>query len=67
MSLQFRKIFLTSLRLGVGGDIEVLGLAAEEQVAHPAADKVRKMTRFLEAVEYPDCVGADPLAGDGMG
>jgi hypothetical protein len=28
------------LRPGVGGDVEVLGFAAEQQIAYPAADQV---------------------------
>ena len=57
---------LDLVRLGVGGNIEVFGFPAEEKVANASADKVREMTRFLEAVQYPDCVLADPLAGNRM-
>jgi len=42
---------------GVGGDVEVLGLTAEEQIAHPAADEVGKMTRLLEAVKDRTALG----------
>ena len=36
------------LRRRVGGDVEVLGLDAEQQVAHRAADHERLEARFLQ-------------------
>jgi hypothetical protein len=57
---------LDLVRLGIGGDIEILGFPAEEKVANPSADEVSEMARLLEAVQYPYCILADPLAGDGM-
>jgi hypothetical protein len=57
---------LDLVRACVGRDVEVLGLSAQEQVSHAAADQIGEMTRFLKSIEDPNCVGADPFAGDGM-
>jgi hypothetical protein len=35
---------------GIGGDVEILGIAAENQVAHRAADDKRGVTRFLQRI-----------------
>ena len=43
---------LDLLRGGAGGDIEILGLAFEQQVAHGAADQVCGMARFIEVVQH---------------
>lgn len=51
---------------GIGGNIEILGFPAKQQVAHPTANKVCMIPFFLQAVEHPECVGTDPLAGEGM-
>ena len=53
-------------RRGVRGDVEVLGLAAEQQVAHTAPHKVGEISMLFQLVEDPYGVVADPLAGDGM-
>ena len=37
------------LRRGIGGHVEVLGLEAEQQVAHRAADHVGGVAFFLQA------------------
>ena len=50
----------------IGRDIEVLGLAAQKQIAHAPAHEVGVISLLLQTVKHPDCVGTDPLAGDGM-
>ena len=54
------------MRPGIGGNIEILGFPAKQQVAHSAADKVCIIPFFLQTVEHPDCVGTNPLAGERM-
>jgi hypothetical protein len=49
---------------GVRGDIEVLGLAAEQQVTHTAAHEIGVVSMLLQLIENPDSIGTDPLAGD---
>ncbi len=66
MRRQLRKTFLSLARRGVRGDVEVLGLAAEQQVAHAAAHEVGEVPVLFQLVEDPHGVVADPLAGDGM-
>jgi len=58
--------FADLLRMGRGGDVEVLGLAREHQVAHTAADEVRLEARTGEAIEDLEDVGVDVVARDGM-
>jgi hypothetical protein len=48
------------------GDVEVLGLAREHQVAHPAADQVCVVAGAGEAIEDLEHVGVDIAARDGM-
>ena len=55
---------LDLLRVGAGADVEVLGLAAQQQVAHPAAHQVGHVTAALEAVQDLQGVRVDGLAGD---
>src|SRR5690606_40031096 len=48
----------------VGGDVEVLGLAADQQVAHGAAHQAGGESRVAESVEHAHGIGADVLARD---
>ena len=52
------------LGTGVGGDIEVLGVAAQQQVAHAAAHQVGRVARLVQAVEDLEGVFADVGAGN---
>ena len=54
---------LDLLRRGVGGDVEVLGFAADQQVAHRAAHQVGAEPGFAQAIQHPQCVGTHLLAG----
>jgi hypothetical protein len=53
-------------RRGVGDDVEVLGLAAEQQVAHATSHKIGDKTFGFKAIEHPDGIGAKLTAGDGV-
>src|SRR5690606_5002151 len=48
----------------VGGDVEILGAAAHQQVAHRATYQVGAVTGLAQSVKHTQCVGADVLAGD---
>ena len=48
--------------VGVGADVEVLGLAAEQEVAHAAAHEVGDVPRGGEALEDAQRVGVNVLA-----
>ena len=50
----------------VRGDVEVLGLAPEGEIAHPAADQVGPVTRVLQAVEDLEGIVTDARPGDAM-
>ena len=52
------------LRLRVGGDIEILRLAAEQEIAHAAAHHVGEIPRLLQAIEDLQRLFLDPAAGD---
>lgn len=54
------------LRRGAGGHVEILGMAADQQVADCAADQVGTKARFAQAVQHAQRVGADVLARDGV-
>ena len=54
------------LRMRRSGDVEILGLAREHQVAHAAADQVRFEARAREAIEDLEDVRVDIAARDGM-
>jgi len=47
------------LRAGVGGDVEVLGFAAQKQIAYPTADQVCFEPGCLEAIKNLQRVGRD--------
>lgn len=47
------------LRAGVGSDIEVLGFAAQQQIAYPTADQVCLEPGCLEAIENLQRIGRD--------
>ncbi|KAG1253769.1 hypothetical protein G6F65_017320 [Rhizopus arrhizus] len=49
---------------GVGGHVEILGLAIDQQVTHRAADKVGAEAGIAQAIKHAQGVRADVLAGD---
>jgi len=51
---------------GVGGDIEILGVLAENDVPHAAADQIGLKLVFTEYVYNPACAIADFPRLDGM-
>ena len=51
--------FLDLFRLGVRGDVEILGFATKQQIAHAAADPERSKARLLQAFNN--------FSGDGSG
>jgi Asp-tRNA(Asn)/Glu-tRNA(Gln) amidotransferase A subunit family amidase len=55
---------LDLLGRGVGGDVEVLRMPADQQVAHGAADEEGAEAAFAQAIEHAQRVGADVLARD---
>ncbi len=54
------------LRMGRSGDVEILGLAREHQVAHATADQVGVEAGARQAIENLEDVGVDIAARDGM-
>ena len=54
------------LRMGVRRDVEILGVQAEQQVAHRPADQERLVARVLEPVEDLQRVRGDVGARDGV-
>src|SRR3546814_6539307 len=57
---------LDLFRRGAGGDVEVLGMAADHQVAHGAADQEGLVAAFAQAVEHAQRIGTDVLARNRM-
>src|SRR5690606_20027738 len=55
---------LDLVRGGAGGDVEILGMAADHEVAHGAADQEGLVPAFAKAVEHAQRVGTDVLARD---
>ena len=53
-------------RPGVGGDVEVLGCAAQVQVAHPAADQVALEAGVAQAVEHLERLPVQLVFADGV-
>ncbi len=51
-------------RVGVGGDVEVLGRVAEEQVAHAAAHEVGLVVHVPQPGDHLERLGVEPLDGD---
>jgi hypothetical protein len=54
------------VRGGVGGDVEVLGLAAQEQIPHPAPDHIGGVTVIVEPCQDLEDIGGHRRAGDGV-
>ena len=50
----------------IGGDIEVLGLATQEEIANTAADEKGLMPRTEQAIEHLHGAIAYRLAGNGV-
>jgi hypothetical protein len=55
---------LDLLRQRVGGDVEILGRDAKQQVAHATADEIGLEARVLEPVQHAQRVRRDMLTGD---
>ncbi len=51
-------------RVRVGRDVEVLGLPAEQQVAHPATDEERLVAGLAQAIHHLQRVARDIRARD---
>jgi len=51
---------------GVGGDVEILGRATENQVANRAADNKRGITGFLQGIAGAQGAAADALTADAV-
>lgn len=49
------------IRFGVGGNVEVFGMNAQEQVANAAADQIGGMAPFLEGADNSDRMGVNPV------
>lgn len=52
------------LRRGVGGDVEVFRLFAEQQIAHAAADQIGFVAGLVQAVKHFQRIFADVFAGN---
>lgn len=57
---QFAHLF----RRGVGGDVEVFRLFAEQQIAHPAADQISLVAGLVQAIKHFQRIFADVFTGD---
>ena len=54
-------------RRGVGGDVEILGFGADQQVAHGAADDEGLVALLLQTFADAPAAAADAVAGDAVG
>ena len=54
-------------RRRVGGDVEVLRLGADQQVAYRAADDIGLVTVLLQGFADATAAGTDAVAGDAVG
>ena len=54
------------LRVRIGGNVEILGLDARQDVAHCAAHQVRLEAGIAQAIKHLDCSLGDELARDGV-
>ena len=63
---QLRNSRFTCFGQRVGGDVEVLRLDADQQVAHAAADQERHEARIAQAVQHAQRIRRDVGAGDGV-
>jgi hypothetical protein len=54
--------FFDLFRMGVGRDIKILGLAAEQQITYTAADQIGLIAAVFKSVEDLECVFTDPGA-----
>ena len=50
---------LDLIRMRRGADVEVLGPAAEQQIAHAAADEIRGVVRLVQPREHLERIGID--------
>ena len=66
MMRERRKTLAHLFRRGVGGDVEILGLGADQQVAHGAADDVGLVALLLQALADAPAAAADAVAGDAV-
>ena len=56
------KLGADLLGRGAGGNVEILGLYADQQVAHAAADQVGLVAGFLQTVHHAHRVAAELAA-----
>ena len=64
MMRQLRKSDLISGGVAAGGDVEVFGLAAEQQIAHAATHEIRGEIAASEAADDFGSVGIDLILRD---
>ena len=57
---------LDLLGRGAGGDVEILGLEPQQQIAHRAADDVGLVPRFLERAHHRDSALVHQVGVDGV-
>ena len=57
---------LDLLRRGIGGDVEVFGRPAKQQIAHTAADQIGLVAGLVQAIEHLQGVVTDLATRDGM-
>ena len=57
-----RNTRLYFLRRGIGGHVEILGIAIQQQIAHRATHHKSLKTRCLQSVRYPQRAVADAVA-----
>ena len=57
---------LDLLRRRVGGDVEILGMAADQQVAYGTTDQVGGKAALAQPVQDAQCIRADVLARDAV-
>ena len=52
------------LRRGIGGDIEVLGFPPEQEIAYAAANQIRLIAGFFQAIKNFNGIFTDIRPGD---
>jgi hypothetical protein len=51
---------------GIGGDVEILRVSAEQQIAHCTADQVSGEAGFVQAIQHAQRTAGNVLARDGV-
>ncbi len=60
------KEFLDLIRMGRRADVEILGVASEQQVANAAADEIGDVVGLPKAIQHLEGIGVDVAARDGV-